>query len=67
MTASQGRAEAELEKLMKGRAKPTEYANTNQHELFAEMFAVYKANPKYLKDTHPQVFNWFQNGKFLKK
>ncbi|MFN8459625.1 MAG: hypothetical protein U0401_34095 [Anaerolineae bacterium] len=67
MTASQGRAETELEKMMKGHTRPTEYANTNKHELFAEMFAVYKANPKYLQDTQPKVFNWFQNGKFFKK
>jgi hypothetical protein len=52
---------------MKGAKKPTEYAETNEHEQFAEMFAIYKANPKYLEDNYPKVFKLFQNEKFLKK
>ena len=55
----------EFMKFRKDKEPLTAHGDTSPEEQFAEAFKLFKWNPTELKSTDPELFKWFQAGKFL--
>ena len=51
-------APAAIRALQEAGKGPTEYANTNVAEMFAESFAAYVLAPAVFKDRNPELYSW---------
>lgn len=55
---------ASFERMMQrsGERGATAYGQTSSSEAFAEAYALYRADPQYLRQNRPQTYRWFQQG-----
>lgn len=51
-------APAAIRALQEAGKGPTEYANTNVAEMFAESFAAYVLSPAVFRDRNPELYSW---------
>ncbi len=57
----------DFQKAMGNKPPMTDYAKTDSHESFAEAYAIYKADPNFVKQNYPDVYQFFQNNQHLKQ